>query len=380
MKILFGIHYYLPRRTGMQLYVQRLAEALNGRGHEVTVLTTRHSRELPRRETIGGVQVHRLSPLPPRISRGYLTPGLPIAAWRLVENADIVSLHTPMWEASIVARIAAARRKPIVITHHGDVVLPGGAVDRVIERVMLSLFRDAGRRASKVIAYSDDYTSHSNYLRSFPEKVIAVAPPVRMPAPRLEKVRELRLRWAPEGGPVIGFAGRFVREKRPDVLVRALDALTADHPNVRIVFAGETDTSYENTRASLEGLIRERRSRLRFLGTLGGEQEMADFYGACDVLALPSETECFGLVQPEAMLCGTPVVASNVPGCRTAVETTGMGELAEAGDAESLAAALSDVLADPERYRRPRADIEAAYDFSACIDRYEQLFAEAAWR
>ncbi|TEU08071.1 MAG: glycosyltransferase [Anaerolineales bacterium] len=45
----------------------------------------------------------------------------------------------------------------------------------------------------------------------------------------------------------------------------------------------------------------------------------------CDVFALPSRTDCFPSVQIEAMMCGTPVVATNILGAREVVRVTGMG-------------------------------------------------------
>ncbi len=61
------------------------------------------------------------------------------------------------------------------------------------------------------------------------------------------------------------------------------------------------------------------------LGLIVERQELADFYAMCDVFALPSRTNCFPSVQIEAMMCGTPVVATNIPGAREVVRVTGMG-------------------------------------------------------
>ena len=105
--------------------------------------------------------------------------------------------------------------------------------------------------------------------------------------------------------------------------------------------------------------------------------DLAAFYAAIDCLALPSvnSTESFGLVQVEAMLCGTPVVASALPGVRQPVLVTGMGEIAPIGDAAGLAAALAKVLSDRERYLRPRVEIAARFDLAATAAFYERLYA-----
>jgi SAM-dependent methyltransferase len=91
------------------------------------------------------------------------------------------------------------------------------------------------------------------------------------------------------------------------------------------------------------------------------------------VLALPSRSDCFELVQAEAMLCGTPVVASDIPGAREAVRRTGMGRLVAAEDPAALAAGLHAVLRDRRRYERPRTEIAAAFDCERVLEAYEAL-------
>ena len=113
-----------------------------------------------------------------------------------------------------------------------------------------------------------------------------------------------------------------------------------------------------------------------FLGELHGA-DLAAFYAACDCLTLPSvnSTESFGLVQVEAMLCGTPVVASALPGVRQPVPVTGMGEIAPIGEPAGLAAALGKVLGERTRYVRPRAEIAARFDLAATAGFYERLYS-----
>ena len=141
-------------------------------------------------------------------------------------------------------------------------------------------------------------------------------------------------------GPLIGFAGRFVEEKGGDFLLRALPLLLARRPSARLVMAVETAVVYERFFAVCRPLLDALSDRVVTLGLLRDRQRLADFYAVCDVLALPSRSDCFALVQAEAMLCGTPVVASDIPGAREAVRRTGMGRLVRAEDPADLAAGL----------------------------------------
>src|SRR5688572_28765106 len=111
LKILIALQYYVPHRTGLTLHVQRVAEALAERGHEVTVLTARYHPDLPRDEqVINGVRVIRLW-APIRISRGMIMPAYPYAAFRLVQMNDVVSIHTPMLETAVFAVFTKMLRK-----------------------------------------------------------------------------------------------------------------------------------------------------------------------------------------------------------------------------------------------------------------------------
>jgi glycosyltransferase involved in cell wall biosynthesis len=373
IKALLILTYYAPHRTGLTLHVQRVAEALARRGHGVTVLTSRYNRALPRDETINGVRVVRLETVM-RVSRTVVMPAFPLAVWRLLGEHDAVNIHTPLPEASVVSTLARWRRRPLVVTHHGDAVLPSrGWHNRLIERAIFGVYRAAASYATAVIGYSQDYAENSAYLRPFLPKVKVIYPPIEARPPDPEGTAALRRKFGLEGKPVVGYGGRFVEEKRPDLLIQAIPYLCERFPDLRIVFAGEYLIRYESFYERCLPLIERYRDRLVFLGLLREPQQMSDFYALCDVLALPSGTECFGMVQAEAMLCGTPVVVSDTPGAREVVRVTGMGEIFSRGSVPALAEAIARVLADRGRYVKPREQIAATFNLERTVDGYEEL-------
>ncbi|MBN1681088.1 MAG: glycosyltransferase family 4 protein [Anaerolineae bacterium] len=379
LKILAALQYYLPHRTGVPIHVQRVAEELVRRGHQVTVLAARHSIDLPRDETINGVRIVRLwAPL--RVSRGMVMPAYPYAALGLIQRHDVVWLQLPMLETALMAFLTRLAGKQLVATHHGDLVLPQGFFNRFVSWFTFLNYRLMAPRASRLIAYSQDYADHSYYLQPFLDRVSVIHPPIQVPEPQPERVAELRARWQRNGGPVIGYAGRFVQEKRPDLLIRALEVINRTYPNARVVFAGEYDIRYEDTWERNQALVQRYDEQLVFLGDLSSMQAMANFYAACDVLALPSDTECFALVQVEAMLSGTPVVMTDTPGGRVPVTKTGMGKLVPRGNWEAFGHALVDVLSHPAQYRKSREVIQRVFNFGETVDQYEAHFRRAAGR
>jgi glycosyltransferase involved in cell wall biosynthesis len=380
MKILICLLYYLPHRTGMQLYIERIAEELVRRGHEVTVLAARHHSDLPSDETINGVRIVRLRVLPLKVSRGMIMPAYPFAAYRLIKEHDVVSIHTPMLETALIHVLARMAGKTVIPTHHGDLLLPSGIINRIIQGTMFRFFNLMAKSAPRIVAYTHDYADHSYYLQPFRGKVKIIHPPITMPKPNLDNAAKLRAEWSHESGPVIGFAGRFVQEKRPDLLIKSLDVINQEYPNARIVFAGEYDIPYEDTWELYQPVVEKYRDQLIFLGLMNDMQFMADFYAACDVMALTSDSECFALIQVEAMICGTPVVMTDTPGGRVPVTLTGMGELTPPGDAQAIGETIVKVLNKPEQYHRSQEQIDEHFSFEETVNRYELLFEEYAKR
>jgi glycosyltransferase involved in cell wall biosynthesis len=163
-----------------------------------------------------------------------------------------------------------------------------------------------------------------------------------------------------------------------EFLLEALPLVAARYPGVRVLHAGPREAIGETAYVKrLEALIAQQRDRYTFVGTLD-QQEMATFFSACDVHVLPSinNTETFGLVQVEAALCGTPSVASALPGVRVPTQMTGMGRTAPPREPAALAEAILDVLDHRERYLRPREPIAEQFAPATTAARYEAIFAD----
>jgi glycosyltransferase involved in cell wall biosynthesis len=353
------------------------------RGHVATVVTTLYEPALPLDEVRDGVRIHRL-PVAARISKGVLAPGLGRKATQLMREHDVVSIHLPQFDAPGLSLRAHRENRPAILTYHCDLQLPRGAFNRVVDRVVFTANYTAGRMADKIVTYTRDYADHSPLLSKFGCKLAVIPPPVVMRAPTEDELAAFKTRYAPDGGPLIGFVARLAAEKGVEYMVEAMPRLVRRHPNARVLFAGQyLDVLGEDAyRERLKGPIASLGPHWEFLGVLTPD-ELAAFYGACDVQVVPSlnSTESFGLVQVEAMLCGTPVVASNLPGVRQPVTMTGMGEVVQPGSAAALAEGIERVLCKRPTYVRSRAEIEARFDVERTVDAYLGLFeAEIARR
>jgi glycosyltransferase involved in cell wall biosynthesis len=181
------------------------------------------------------------------------------------------------------------------------------------------------------------------------------------------------------GQRILGMAARLATEKGVEYLVQALPKVLENVPEVRLLFVG----SYQN-------VVGEREYAARVLPCIAGLKdhwsmlgylspvELTAFFKTCEVLVMPSlnSTEGFGLVQVEAMSCGTPVIATDLPGVRVPVTMSGMGRIVPVADAGAIAQAILDILAEPERYRGNSAEIRHKYSPDVIATGYEKLFEE----
>jgi glycosyltransferase involved in cell wall biosynthesis len=377
MKILFILTYYRPHVSGLTIYVERLARALAERGHQVTVLTSHYAPELPRDEVMDGVRVVRV-PVLFRFNKGVAMPSFPMAAWREIRAHDVVSIHLPQVEAALATLLARLGGRKPLLTYHCDLQMPPVWYGAIVDRLTYLDNLVAGKLADVIVAYTEDFATHSPFLSRFlaEGKVQVILPPVVIPDPRPHEVAALKERIGLDGQRVIGFAARFAYEKGADYLINAIPHILKEIPNIRVVFAGPyKGVIGETIWDDLQPLIRQYEPYLSFLGTLNPAQ-MADFFAACDVVTVASinNTESFGLVQVEAFMCGTPVVATDLPGVRQPVTMTGMGEIVPVADAKGLAEGILKVLSDRESYIQPRAQIMQQFALQRTVDAYEALF------
>ena len=378
MRILIALTYYRPHVSGLTIYAERLARGLARRGHAVTVLTSRFAPALGARETVDGVDIVRV-PVLSKIGKGVVMPRFPLYAAECVGACEVVNIHMPQFEAALLAAIGRMCRRGVVVTYHCDLRLPSGALNRVVEASLRPLNALAAAGAHAVVASSDDYARHSAFLSRSAGKVRSIAPLVELPEPSPDERARLVARWGLDRGVRIGFAARFAAEKGVEYLLRALPAVLAIFPDARIVFTGayKDTVGEESYWQRLTPLLAAHRDHFVFLDLLSAAA-MPSFYALCDVVAVTSlnSTEAFGLVQVEAMLCGVPVVATDLPGVREAVRRTGMGRIVPPRDPQALAAALIDVISRRASYVQPRAAIEAAFDPQRSLQAYEDVFEQ----
>lgn len=380
MHILIALTYYRPHYSGLTLYAEREARALAARGHRVTILTSRFDDRLPARETIDGVEIIRPK-VRLRISKGVIMPSLPAIAWSLIRKADAVHLHVPQLDAALISVMARLLGKPVVLTYHCDLLLPGGLVNRIANTVSTLANHVTARAANLIVTNTRDYAEASAFLKHYLHKLKPVYPPVdlALAGPQDMAAFKEKIRLRP-GEKLIGMAARLATEKGAEYLAAALPLVLEKHPEARVLYVGPYQNVFgeQEYAARLAPQIEDLGDRWSFLGVIS-PVEMTAFFRTCDVTVLPSlnSTESFGLVQIESMTCGTPVIASDLPGVRVPVRETGMGRIIPKANATALAQALIDLLDRPDAYRGHTNSIVRLSNPDVVAGIYEEIFQQA---
>jgi glycosyltransferase involved in cell wall biosynthesis len=215
-------------------------------------------------------------------------------------------------------------------------------------------------------------------LQKYISKIEPIPPPIELEPYTDDDVMAFRTKYCinPEQR-IIGMAARLATEKGVEYLVRAFPKVLEQYPDARVLFAGQHlgVLGEEIYAQKLAPLIQQLGKHWTFLGILP-PKEWSVFFNQADVTVLPSinSTESFGMVQVESMISGTPVIASDLPGIRQPILTTGMGVIVPPQNPDSLAQALIAVLRQPDRYQKEIKAIRDRYSPQTIAKAYEDIF------
>ena len=257
--------------------------------------------------------------------------------WSLIRQIDpsVVNLHygdnfVSLWDI-LAARLSKPSRKVVASIHHPT---PWASTSRR-KRAMTAL---GCRLADAITTFSratEDILVQTPISRSRIERIpcgIAVPPNL---IERTDARRELGL---DEDTFVVGCVARLVSHKGVDILIDAMDTEALHESTLVIVGDGPIRGELEQRAASVPHLD------VRFLGRV---KSVDDVLAACDVFALPSRLEGFGLVYVEAAMHGVPSVGTKVGGIPDAVIDGVTGLLVDVDDVDAFRRALVALATDP---------------------------------
>ena len=403
--------YPLHETDSSAAFVEALCEALCRRGHEVHVLLPAHPQ----------LQLDRAG----RHSTLHAFSGTPLRSWHPWGYAQALTADRSLrWDAYLAAPFSAVsaawelqrimRQTPIDIVH-ANWLLPAGpiaawALRRAATPMVVSCHGSGVFLAEKrswaagaarwglqhsaaLTACSRDLTRRVGNLGVGPEPVwIPYGVDVdRFRPPTAERRGSHRAALSERygvasGAPWILAVGRLVYKKGFDVLVRSLATVRNRVPAAQLIIAGDGPLRNDlQRRADEEGVA----AAVHFVGAVAHE-DVADWYGAADIIAVPSVHGPGGNVDGlpnvflEGLASGTAVVASRVGGIPDVGRDGETVALVPEGDAAALGAAIADLLEDDGRRAAlglaARHDAESRLHWDSVAERFERLYESVVGR
>jgi glycosyltransferase involved in cell wall biosynthesis len=404
MRVLHVTHQYKPAIGGSERFITDVSEELVRRGHEVDVVTTRArdyrtwASVLPASERLDGVHVRRFRALQRRkylwraMDFGYIgyrrarrrayepfilagsgpvSPGL--ALWTLLHarRYDVVHIQTLPYAHVVYAGAAArARGVPVVITPHLHVDQP--------EVFDVGSFHRALRRADMVVADTGREAEFLVGLGVTSQRVREVGVGLKLDEyPTLDRDAIRDRLGIPRDAFVMLFLGRKVAYKGLTSVIRAHERLCGAHPDLWLISAGPAGDTPAGTHDATPGRL----PRWIDFDTVTDAHKL-DLLNACDLLALPSTAEAFGIVFLEAWAVGKPVIGARAGATPWLVTDGHDGLLVDPGDVDHLTGTIQRLLTDralgPWLGANGRRKLVERYSLDRIAARFEDIYGAVA--
>ena len=313
MRVLLISSSYPPVLGGLQTVTHQLAKGLIREEHDVQVVTNHYPRSLSQKEILEKVLVRRYLFLKP--SLGFLRerrPDLFLASFwyypvtmlklnRLVRwfQPQVVNLHYPLSQISFVLALKARYRFRLVVSLHGDEILPSIREGRDNQPL-----RSILRQADSVTACSNWLLSQAaDWEPSIQTKGVAIHNGITP-----ERFKEQRS--YSHARPYILAYGRLSYQKGFDLLLEAFSKSITQFPGLDLILAGDGEEE-DSLKAQSQRLGLD--ERVHFFGR-AAPHEVVQLLNGCSLLVVPSRWEPFGIVALEGMAAAKPILATEVGG------------------------------------------------------------------
>ena len=371
MKIAHIISTFPPYKGGMGNSAASFAKELVKLNHQITVLTPNFDGQTDETADWAGVKVVRLKPFL-SIGNAAILPGI----MKRLAEFDVIHLHYPFYgtaELVALAKIFSGFKLKLVVHYHMDTRARGwkGLIFYLYKLIWLPIIL---RLADEITCSSLDYVKHSAighyYLRhraKFTQVSFGVDLEQFKPAASHTPDSEILF----VGG--LDSAHYF---KGVDKLISAFAQVQKQLPAARLTIVGRGDLE-----PAYRQLVKNKQlsDKVEFVNN-ADNQALVAYYQKSDLLVLPSinQNEAFGLVLLEAMACGKPVVASNLPGVRSVFKNGKQGFTSRPGDADDLAQKIYWVLKDKNICRQmgesARHLVEKRYSWRLAAEKLNEIY------
>jgi len=377
MKILFFSSYFFPYISGLTVYPKKILDYLSKKNY-ITVLTFSHENNLRHKETLKRLKIVRL-PYFFRLSKGFISPQSLFLFIQYIKNNDLLLLNLPNFEGLALAFFGKIFNKKVISIYHCQVFLDKSLFSKIIffflnTSVLLQCW------LSNVIIAHVEYVNYIDIGKIFRSKIKTVFPPIEKAIVNNKELFELiELK---KNNVWIGYSGRMASEKGLEYLINAVKIIRNSNVlKTELIFVGPKRNEVVGEKKYYDrimDILKKNNMKCFFLGKLADKQ-MGAFYKSIDIFVLPSinRTEAFGMAQVEAMLCGTPVVASDLPGVRVPIQLTKMGIITPPKDSMAIAEAITTIINNRDKYTNKQliANAKSIFNINKTYRFYERIIS-----
>ena len=320
---------------GVAVHMRDLSESLIRQGHEVSVLAPFDGEGvLPDYVVDGGRPVAvAYNGSVARLNFGWKATRR-VRKWIQEGDFDVLHVHEPL-SPSLSVLACWVAQGPIVATWHSSMAR-SRALSAVFYLAQISMEKVSARiavseeaRRTLVAHIGGDAVLIANGVT-----VANFADPATLPG-------------YPRSGGTLGFLGRLDEPRKGfDVLARAVPALVARFPDLRVLVAGPGDPE-----EALGAVAAEFRDHFIFLGRVSDADKVRMLHSIDAFIAPNTGGESFGIVLLEAMASGAPVVSSDLLAFRRVLDEGRYGRTFSSGDPQALADVTSSLLEDSDARR-----------------------------
>ncbi len=395
-RILFVTESFWPVLGGGETHIRDLAGRLVARGFGAHVLTRRTEAAWPASEDAAGVAITRVGPSGAGRAKKYaLALRVLPALCRLARRSDVLVVRGTRVLGLPGLLAGSWANRPVVLQPEvngelsGEVYTWGTALHRSLPRRLVGLLVRARnllfRDAAAGVAMSRLIAEEIADARFPPERIAYIPHGVDTarfrPRTAEEKAALRAMLGLPPDALVVTYTGRLLRGKGLETLVTAFARVSSREGHAHLALVGSGGGQVLSNEAELRAQVA--RLGLEGRATFAGRVDaVEDWLAASDVFAFPSEFEALGLSLIEASACGLPCVGTRTGGIVDVIEDGRTGLLVPPADADSLAAAIERLLADPARRAAMgaagRARVLERFDVEISVERYRALFQELA--